>query len=53
MIFNFLKKKKRKGFWFEDNQDAQGYQYGDSRAWGSPISPAQDRRDAVRRSWNI
>jgi hypothetical protein len=43
-----IKKKKRK-FWFEINEDAKGYPYGDNRA----ISPAENRQDVVRRTWNI
>lgn len=27
-----IKRKKKKGFWFEHNQDAEGYAYGDNRA---------------------
>lgn len=48
----FRKKKKKKKFWFEQNQDAYGYTQGDNRPWGMPPL-SEDRRDVVRRSWNI
>ncbi len=52
MAFEFLfaKKKKKKHFWFEHNEDAQGYQYGDNRVIGST---PQVRREMVRRTYNI
>lgn len=47
MIFDFLKKRQRKKkFWFENNQDAQGYLPGDNRI-------IEGRREQVRRTWNI
>ena len=54
MAFEFLlnKKKKKRKFWFEDNQDAQGYRYGDNRVIQSPI-PLENRREQVRRTWNF
>jgi hypothetical protein len=52
MAFEFLlpQKKKKKKFWFQDNEDAQGYRYGDNRA---VMSDQQVRRETVRRTWNI
>lgn len=41
--------KKRKKFWFEDNQDAQGYTLNDNRI----VQDIQNRREQVRRTWNI
>jgi len=52
MVFEFLiptAKKKRKKFWFELNEDAQGYPYGDNRVMSTP----QQRAERVRRTYNI
>jgi len=38
--------KKRKPIWFEHNEDAKGYEPGDNRIM-------ENRREAVRRTWNI
>ena len=49
MIFDFLKvnkKKKKKKFWMEDNQDAKGYPY-------ETLLNRDDRREVIRRSWNF
>ena len=44
MVFDFLKvkKKKKKKFWMEDNQDAKGYPY-----------ETLLNREVIRRSWNF
>jgi hypothetical protein len=44
----FIKRKgKRRRFWFEINEDAKGYPYGDNRAI------EEDKRQFVRRTYNI
>lgn len=48
-MINTNRKKKRKHFWFENNQDAQGYFYGDNRI----LNSIPDRREVVRRTWNF
>jgi hypothetical protein len=46
---DFIKRKgKRRRFWMDINEDAKGYGLGDNR-----INPAEDRREVVRRTWNI
>jgi len=52
MEFFISKKKRKRKFWFEDNQDAQGYEYGDNRVIRTPQAP-QDRREVIRREWNF
>jgi hypothetical protein len=51
MVIEFLiptnkNKKKRKKFWFEQNQDAAGYLPNDNRVF-------EDRREVVRRTFNF
>jgi len=48
MINKTNKKKKRKHFWFEKNEDAKGYMPNDNR-----IDINIDRRENVRRTWNF
>jgi hypothetical protein len=48
MINKNNKKKKRKHFWFEKNEDAKGYMPNDNRAANIDI-----RRENVRRTFNI
>jgi len=43
------KTKRKKKFWYQDNQDARGYAPNDNRA----VESINDRREAVRRTWNI
>jgi len=49
MVKQKTNKKKKQKFWFEHNQDAQGYKPKDNRA----IDLREDRREVVRRTWNF
>ena len=49
MIFKIKKRNKKRKIWFENNQDAYGYNYNDNRA----INGVEDRRETVRRIYNI
>ena len=39
----------KKKLWFKNNQDAKGYKPNDNRI----LEPEQNRREIIRRTWNI